>query len=111
MDALRATRLVRIGSRDPVGLHLRPAQLFVQIANRFQADIEVIRDSLRVDGKSIFHMMTLAAEPGTELAIEAIGVDAVEATEALAQFVENDFDSEVLARMTSPGSPPPTDAG
>jgi phosphocarrier protein HPr len=82
---------VVVGSKDPVGLHLRPAQLFVQLANRFPCEIEVVRDTLRVDGKSILHMMTLAAEPGTELVIEAGGPDAQAAVEALARFVENDF--------------------
>lgn len=85
-------RTVVVGHKDPMGLHLRPAQLFAQLAGRFTANIEVVRDSLRVDGKSILHMMTLAAAPGTELTIEASGADAKEAVEALTRFVENGFE-------------------
>lgn len=85
------SRKAVVGHNDPVGLHLRPAQLFVQLASRFQCQIEVVRDSLRVDGKSMMHMLTLAAEPGTELVIEASGSDAQAAVDALARFIENDF--------------------
>ena len=47
------------------GLHARPAHLFVQIANRFQAELKVGRDGYdTVDGKSIMGIMMLAAEHG-----------------------------------------------
>lgn len=91
MNPPSVRRSVVISDADPVGLHLRPAQLFVQLASQFQSEIEVSRDSLRVDGKSIFEMMTLAAEPGTTLEIEARGDDALRAVEALVRFVDNGF--------------------
>ena len=76
-----STRQVRVS--NPQGLHARPAHTLVNLANQFQADIEVIRDQERVDGKSILSLLTLAAEQGTVLTIEARGHDAKDAVDAL----------------------------
>jgi phosphocarrier protein len=93
-------RSVLVTDKDPLGLHLRPAQLLSQLANRFQAEIEVVRETLRVDAKSILHVMTLAAAPGVELVIEARGADAEEAVEKLVRFIENGFcDEETQGRQ------------
>lgn len=58
------------------GLHARPAALFVQTANRFDARITVRRDKERVNGKSIMGILMLGAERGSEIIIEAEGNDA-----------------------------------
>jgi phosphocarrier protein len=87
-------RTVVISDKDPMGLHLRPAQLLSQLAARYQSEIEVVRDTLRVDAKSILHVMTLAASPGVELVIEARGPDAAEAVERIGRFLENGFIDE-----------------
>jgi phosphocarrier protein HPr len=84
-------RVVRISDKDPLGLHIRPAEQFVRLAMKFTSEIEVVRENLRVDGKSIMHMLTLGAEPGAELALEARGEDAEQAVAALARFIENGF--------------------
>ncbi len=76
-----STRQVKVS--NPQGLHARPAHALVNLANQFQADIDVIRDHERVDGKSILSILTLAAEQGTVLIIEARGHDAKDAVDAL----------------------------
>ena len=81
---------------NPQGLHARPADLFVKTANRFEASVEVMKDGERVDGKSILGILTLVAEQGTQLFIEAKGHDAHDALTALVQLVEQGFDSEAL---------------
>lgn len=91
MEPPTVQRTVVIGDGDPLGIHLRPAELFSKLAMQFEAEIEVVRDSLRVDGKSIMHMLTLGAEPGTTLILEARGADAELAVAALAQLIESDF--------------------
>jgi len=70
------------------GLHLRPADLFVKTAKQFDAQIEVVKDALRVDGKSILDITTLGAAQGTQLAIIAIGEDAQAALDALVELIE-----------------------
>lgn len=77
--------------QNPEGMHARPANLFVRIASRFQASVEVVKDGERVDGKSILAILTLAAEQGSELSIEARGPDAEAATRALCELVGRGF--------------------
>ena len=57
-------------------MHARPAALFVQVANKFDSRITVIRDQEKVNGKSIMGILMLGAEQGTEITIEADGKDA-----------------------------------
>ena len=87
-------RVVVINGKDPLGLHLRPAELFARLAMKFSSNVEVVNDSLRADAKSIMQMLTLGARPGVELRLEAQGADAQDAVDALARFVENGFAAE-----------------
>ena len=81
---------VRLVNRN--GLHARPAHLFVQTANRFQAELRVRRSgSETVNGKSIMGIMMLAAEHGCELELEADGPDAAAQVEALRERIESGF--------------------
>ena len=73
------------------GLHARPADLFVRTAMRFEAKVEVVKGSLRVDGKSILDVLTLGATQNTELTLEATGNDAQAVLDALAELVESKF--------------------
>ncbi len=88
-----STRQVKV--TNPQGLHARPAHTLVNLANQFQAEIDVIRDHERADGKSILSILTLAAEQGTELIIEARGEDAKDALDALENlFLEGFGDAD-----------------
>ena len=55
------------------GLHARPADLVAREARKWQSRIELVADRQRADGKSILDLLTLAAESGTRLVVEAIG--------------------------------------
>lgn len=87
--AQSAERIVMIGNRH--GLHARPAAEFVKLANTFRADIEVGKDDLEVNGKSILGLMMLAAEFGSVVTIRAAGADADAAVAALAGLIESRF--------------------
>ena len=76
---------------NELGLHARPAAAFVKVAGRFKAEVTVGRDDLVVNGKSIMGVMTLAAEPGSELTIRAEGDDAQAAADALVNLVAAGF--------------------
>jgi phosphocarrier protein len=82
--------------KNKLGLHARPAMLFVETAGRFACTIAVCRsdDCRKVDGKSIMQMMMLAATAGTEIQIIASGDDARQATEALIALVNSKFNEE-----------------
>ena len=81
-------------------MHLRPAGLFAQLAIRFDAKVEIIKDGDRFDGKSALSILTLVAEQGPELRIEATGSDALAALQALAELVEQGFPGLESAEQT-----------
>lgn len=76
---------------NELGLHARPAAAFVKVAGRFKATVTVGRDDMVVNGKSIMGVMTLAAEPGSELTIRTEGDDAEAAAAALVNLVAAGF--------------------
>ena len=69
---------------NQLGLHARPAALFVQTAHKFESRIRVIKEGQEVDGKSIMGILTLAAEKGCELTIIFEGPDEEAAASKLA---------------------------
>jgi phosphocarrier protein len=73
------------------GLHARPAARIVRLASQFSADVEIAKDGLGVNGKSIMGVMMLAAECGSSILIRADGPDAEQAVEALARLVASGF--------------------
>jgi phosphotransferase system HPr (HPr) family protein len=88
----RCTVMVTIVNR--LGLHARPAMTFVDLASTFKSDVAVRRGDQEVDGKSIMHMMLLAATKGTQLEVVATGPDADAACAALKKLVDSGFDEE-----------------
>ena len=92
MDQPKRSRQVVV--INPQGLHARPTDAFARLALRFQSQIELVKESERVDGKSILSILTLAAMEGTKLSIEATGSDADEALEALAALFTRTFAEE-----------------
>ncbi|MFO1478423.1 MAG: HPr family phosphocarrier protein [Verrucomicrobiota bacterium] len=79
---------------NKLGIHARPAALFVKMANRFACDIFVEKDGERVNGKSIMGLMMLAAGPGSKLTVHADGVDAAKALAEVESLIKRKFDEE-----------------
>ena len=79
---------------NPQGLHMRPAYLFAETASRFSSRIEVVKDDMRIDGKSVLSILTLGATQGTQVAVEAFGPDAQAAVAQLVQLVTSGFPDE-----------------
>ncbi|MCM8775963.1 MAG: HPr family phosphocarrier protein [Candidatus Omnitrophica bacterium] len=80
--------------RNKLGLHARPAALFVQTANRFESDIRVYKGRQKVDGKSIMGIMTLAAGNGSSITVHAAGKDARQAIDAFIKLFATNFGEE-----------------
>ena len=76
---------------NPLGLHARPAAQIVKCASSFQSQVELIRDGVPVNGKSIMGVMMLAAEFGAKLTVRATGPDEERAVEALVLLVHQGF--------------------
>src|SRR3979490_131869 len=79
---------------NKLGLHARPAAMFVRIANKHRADIWVDKDGEQVNGKSIMGLMMLAAGQGTKLTLSAEGSDAEKAMQELECLIEKRFDED-----------------
>jgi phosphocarrier protein HPr len=77
-----------------LGLHARPAALFVKVASRFRAEVWVKKESEEVNGKSIMGLMMLAAGQGSKLLVTAEGVDADKALLELEAIVLRKFDED-----------------
>lgn len=73
------------------GMHCRPSASFVKVASQFQSDIFVEKDGETVNGKSIVGLLMLAAGPGSQINVKAVGEDANKALDALENLVKNDF--------------------
>lgn len=80
---------------NALGLHARPAAEFVKIAARFSCGVQVRKDSLEVNGKSIMGMMMLAAECGSTLHLKLDGTDADAALAALSALIAAGFGEEL----------------
>jgi phosphocarrier protein HPr len=76
---------------NSLGLHARPAAQIVRLAATFTAHIELEKDGLTVNAKSIMGVMMLAAESGSTLMIRADGEDEGKAVAALADLVASGF--------------------
>ncbi len=79
---------------NKLGIHARPAALFVKTANRFTCDIFVEKDGEKVNGKSIMGLMMLAAGPGSKLTVHAQGHDASQALAEIETLIKRKFDEE-----------------
>ena len=79
---------------NSLGLHARPAMQLVDLANRFDAEIQIAKADQRVDAKSIMQVMTLAATQGTKLTLTARGEDAAKAVAAIAALIADGFGEE-----------------
>jgi phosphocarrier protein len=76
---------------NTLGLHARAAAALVQTAQKFRSDIQICKDSITVNGKSIMGLLMLAAAKGTTIQIRTEGSDASEAMEAIGELVRNGF--------------------
>ncbi|MBS0260682.1 MAG: HPr family phosphocarrier protein [Planctomycetes bacterium] len=73
------------------GLHLGPSSQIVRVAQKFSSQLAIRKGDRVVDGKSMLDLLTLAAEHGAMLRLEASGTDAAAAVDAIAQLFERNF--------------------
>jgi len=88
----KATRTVTVTNRE--GLHLRAASLIAKSAARFSAEVSLAKGGHRVMATDVLQMLSLVAQAGEQLQVEASGPDAVLAVEALAELFHNQFEEE-----------------
>ncbi len=76
---------------NKLGLHARPSAMLVTAASKFESQVFLTKDGLRVNAKSIMGVMMLAAEQGSELTVEVDGADEQEAMQEIVKVIESGF--------------------
>jgi phosphocarrier protein len=96
--ANRAATVQKIEKEVPIvnrlGLHARPAAMFVRIASRYRSEIWVSKEGEEINGKSIMGLMMLAAGQGSKLRIRCEGLDAEKAMEELEALINEKFNED-----------------
>jgi phosphocarrier protein len=77
--------------KNRLGLHARAAVKFVNTANRFGADVHIVKDGSEIDGKSILGILTLAATQGSDIVLRIDGPDEAAAWTALSELIDGRF--------------------
>ena len=91
----RSHKIVKeISIVNRLGLHARPAAMFVRIASRYRSEIWVAKEGEEVNGKSIMGLMMLAAGQGSKLRIRCEGPDADKAVEELEELINARFNED-----------------
>lgn len=85
-DVERRCRIV-----NRLGLHARAAAKLVQAANKFAAEINLVKDGSPANAKSIMGVLMLAAAQGSELTLQASGPDAAAAIAAIEALIVDGF--------------------
>lgn len=87
------TRTLKICNQR--GLHARASAKFVKVAESFDAEIKVKKDTTTVGGTSIMGLMVLAAANGCSIEVSAQGNEAQQALDALEALVNDKFEEDV----------------
>ncbi len=77
-----------------LGMHARPAAMFVRVASRYSCEVWVEKEGEQINGKSIMGLMMLAAGQGSKLLVTCEGPDADKALEEIEALIQRRFDEE-----------------
>ena len=81
-----------------LGLHARPASLFVQVSARYRCDVKVVKvsgdESIEVNGKSVMGIMMLAAANGEKVKVVLDGPDEDKAMGEFEALFARKFDED-----------------
>ncbi len=77
-----------------LGLHARPAAQIAQTAAGFACNIELTKDNITINAKSIMGIMMLAVEFGSSLRLTTNGTDEEQAAQALEKLFNDKFNEE-----------------
>jgi len=80
----------KVQVKNKIGLHARPATLFVSEAKDFKSSIRIKLGDKEINGKSILEVLTLGANCGSVIEIIADGEDEKQAIDALRSIVDSD---------------------
>lgn len=79
---------------NEIGLHARPASIFIRAAVKFPCDITVEKNGRSYNAKSIMSVLSMSASNGDELIIRASGDSEEEAVKSLVEVIENKINNQ-----------------
>jgi phosphocarrier protein len=91
-SSARVTRELTVVNK--LGIHARPASMFVKLASQFASEVTVEKDGEEVNGKSIMNLMMLAAGPGCRIRVSAEGTDAHQAVDQIETLLKSKFNED-----------------
>jgi phosphocarrier protein HPr len=77
--------------KNKLGLHARVAAVFVRLSSKYESEIQLVKDSYEVNGKSILGVLSLAATMGSEIEVTTRGEDAEAAIHGIEELIESGF--------------------
>jgi multiphosphoryl transfer protein len=89
---------------NPQGLHARPAAVLAVAAKAYRSEIRLIRGDVQANAKSVVSLMVLETKAHDELILEASGVDAGAAVDALSALI-NSGCGESTTERAAPAAP------
>lgn len=79
---------------NKMGLHMRPANIFVTEMSKFSSDIEILFGGKKINGKSIMNIMAGCIKCGSEITVECSGADENEMLQKVEEFIASGFGEE-----------------
>ncbi len=89
---MQASKTVTIVNK--LGLHARAATQLVQVANKFDAKVTLVKGEKEADANSVLGLMMLESHQGEQVEIISDGEDAEQALEAIASLIDGKFNEE-----------------
>ncbi len=74
---------------NPMGMHMRPAQLFIKTVTPFKSNITLVVNGKEINGKSIMNLMAACIKQGTELEIKCDGPDEDAMLKAVVELIDS----------------------
>ena len=74
---------------NPMGMHMRPAQLFIKEVTPFGCDVTIVFNGKEINGKSIMNLMAACIKQGSEIEIRCEGQDEQAALEKAVALIES----------------------
>lgn len=74
---------------NPMGMHMRPAQIFIKTVTPFNCDVTILASDREINGKSIMNLMAACIKQGAEIEIRCDGPDEAACLQAAVALVES----------------------
>ncbi|MCG8485518.1 MAG: HPr family phosphocarrier protein [Clostridia bacterium] len=72
---------------NPTGIHARPATMLVDLSKKFESNIVIEFEGIKINPKSILSVLSGELKSGKKISVDASGPDANEAVNAICNFI------------------------